>query len=145
MHFGDPVVQRQMLHFRIISDFGAEPFRRMAIGVDQCLAATQEEGVGAADRKRAGQRRLETHAVCLHPGIAVLGTPNHHSGQRLIGLAARDLHQVAEILVLAIGTGELSKGSGMHAAEISGVPGVSAPARLRRTFKELHRRTRLAR
>ena len=76
---------------RLVADGDAEGLGAAVVGVDQRLAAAEEEGIGAGDVQRARQRRLETHAVAAHPVTAGRRGADRQAGETLVGQAAGDL------------------------------------------------------
>ena len=88
----------------VVCDPDAQTLGGVVVRIDQRLASAEEEGVGPRDVQRAGHCGLESHTVPRHPSPAIRGGADDDAGQLLVGLATRDLDQVAPVLVLGIGT-----------------------------------------
>ena len=61
-------VDLQVHQPRVVADRDARRGEGPVVGVDERLAATEEEPVGARQAERAAQRRLPARAVLGHPG-----------------------------------------------------------------------------
>ena len=94
------VAQLEVLDLRIVGDRDAEVFRRAVVGVDERLAAAEEERVGPAQVQRARERRLEPHSVPGHPWPEVRGGADGEPGQGLVRLPAGDALQVVPEFLL---------------------------------------------
>ena len=110
----------------VVEDLDAERLGGAVVGVDQRLAAAEEERVGARDVQRAAERRLETHAVLRHPGAAGRRVADRHAREPLVGLPAGDLEEVLPVLLLGIGVGEHVGGRIVHRADVARVAAVAA-------------------
>src|SRR5436305_15343557 len=87
-------------------DLHAEILGAAVVGVDQRLAAAHEEGIGARQVQRAGERWLEAHAVLAHPGTTRRRGADGEPGEAFARIAARDLEQVLPELLFRIGLAE---------------------------------------
>src|SRR4029453_1717441 len=79
--------------FGVVADLYAELLGASVVGVDERLAAAQEERVGARHVQRSAERGLEAHAVCMHPLAAGRGEADRHPREPLVRLPARDREQ----------------------------------------------------
>ena len=79
-HYLGADLEREALagHGQLVHDVDAEPLGMGIERVQQRLAATEEEGVGAGQVERAGQRRLEHDAAALQEWQRLL---RHADGQ----------------------------------------------------------------
>jgi hypothetical protein len=130
---------------RVVADLHAERFGAAVIGVHERLAAAHEEGVGARDVQRAGQRRLKAHAMRLHPRTTGRRRADHEPRQRLVGDAAGHLQQVLPVFLFGIGADQHVLRRVVHAAQIAGVLRVAAAPFARGRFEQQHRSACFAR
>ena len=130
--------------WRVVPDLHAQRLGAAVVGVDQGLAAAHEEGVGARNVQRAGERRLEAHAVPRHPRSAGRRRADGETRQRLVGLAAGDLLQVLPELLFRVGVDQHVLWRIVHAAKVAGVLRVASAPLPRRRFQKNHRGPRLA-
>ncbi len=140
-----PVLHLDIDHLGVVGDLDTEAGRGRVVGVDERLAAAEEERVGAREVQRAAERRLEAHAVALHPGKVVHGTADGHAREALVGDPAGDLDEVLPVLLFRIGVDEDFQRRVVHAAHVARVPAVAAAKRHRRHFEHQHREARAAR
>ena len=132
----DPVVfHLKVRHRRFVKHADTQCLRRAVIGVHQTFPAAQEKGVGARQRKRAGQRWLEPDTMTFHPGQALLGTANGQARKVFVSLAVGHLHEIGEVFVFAVAVRQRPEWPIVHAAEIARVAGVSAAIGLRRSLQ----------
>ncbi len=61
------VVDGERGHRRVIEAGDAERLRAPVERVERAAPAAEEEGIGLAERERAAERRLEAHALLVHP------------------------------------------------------------------------------
>ena len=129
----------------VVADLHAERFGAAVVGIEQRLAAAQEEGVGAAQVQRARQRTLEAHAVPAHPAPAQRRFADREPCQCLVGDPAGDLEQVLPVLLFRIGLGQHVLRLIMHAAQVAGMHRVAAAPFARCRFQHQHAGAGLAR
>ena len=140
-----PSCSCEPLDRRVVADLHAKPLGAAVVGVDERLAAAHEERVGARRVQCTRQRRLEAHAVALHPRPAGRGGPDHEPRQALVGGAARHLEQVLPVLLFGIGIDQHILWRVVHAAQVARVLRVAAAPVARRGLEQQHRRARFAR
>ena len=129
----------------VVADLHAQVLRAAEVGIDQRLAAAQEERVGARQVQGAGQRILEAHAVLDHPRPAGRRVADRQPGELLVGDAAGDLQQVLPVLFFRIGLGQHVLRLVVHAAQVARVDRVAAAPFLRRGLEQQHAGTGFAR
>ena len=83
--------------------------RRAVVGVEQRLAAAEIERRRARQLQRAAERRLEAHALLLHPGIGAFGLADRHACEVLVGLPAGDAQQILPVFLLRVGSRSSSR------------------------------------
>ena len=100
-------VDLERVHRRVVADLHAQRRGAAVVRVDERLAAAHEERVRAAQVQRARQRRLEAHAVPVHPRAARAPTSRMtRRASRSSVAPARDLEQVLPELLLRVGVGQ---------------------------------------
>jgi hypothetical protein len=133
-----PVLDLQPGHLGVVDGVDAQPRGGDVIGVHQRLAAAAEEGVGAVQRQRAADRRLEPGPVGMHPGGGLGRFLDGDPRQPRVGLAGNDAHQVVEIFLDLIAPGQHLGRRRMGGAQIAGVARVAAAQRLGRRLGDQH-------
>jgi hypothetical protein len=134
----DALAQAQAAHLGLVAHLHAQRLRAAVVGIDERLAAPQEEGIGAAQVQGARERLLEAHPVAAHPVAAARGIADGDPGHRLVGEPAGDLEQVLPVLLLGVGLGEHILRRLVHAAQVAGVHGVAAAPLAGRRLQQQH-------
>ena len=92
----------QIRHFSVIEHFDAELLRGSVISVDERLASSEEEGVGAGKVKRAAHGGLKMDALFHHPIPDVIGVPDNQAGHGFYGIPLGHAHQVVETFLFRV-------------------------------------------
>ncbi len=138
-------VELDSVYWRVVADLHAQCLRTAEVGVDEGLAAAHEKCVGARDMQRAGERRLEMHAMAAHPVAACRRFADREACERFVGQTTGDLEQVLPVLFFRIGFNKYILRRIVHAAQIAGVLRITAAPFARCCFEQQYRCTRLAR
>ena len=104
--------------------------------VERAAPAAEEEGVGLAQVERAAERRLEAHALLVHPRQQLGRARDRHVGQQLVGLAAGDAVEIVEEFGLVVRPGHGRRRAIMDEAQIAGVAGVAAAVEFGRRLND---------
>jgi hypothetical protein len=94
--------------------------------------------------QRSAERRLEAHAMRLHPRQMALGLADGHAREPLVGEASGHLEEVLPVFLLGIGIGEHVERPGMHGAHVARVPAVAAAERSWSGLHDQHRESQPA-
>ncbi len=95
--------------------------------------------------ERASQRRLEAHAVLLHPRDMLLGLADRHAREALVGEAAGHLEEVVPVLLFRVRARQDIEGPVVHGAHVARVPAVAAAEMDRGGLDDEDREARAAR
>ena len=133
-----------MPYLGIVQHLYAQLFGGAVHGVQQRLAAAEEEGIGARERQRARERGLEGDAAFGEEPRRVLAGADAHARQPFIGLAAGDAQQVVPVFVFQVFPGQHTGRLLMQGAEVARVAGIPPTQALRRVFQQQHGSAELA-
>ena len=134
----------QVVHSGVIFDFHAKLFSAGIVGVDERLAAAEEEAVGARKMKGTTHGGLEVHALLHHPVTHVVGTADNDAGHGFDRVALGHAQKVLIALFFGVGAGQKAVGRRMDVPDVTRVAAVAPAEMLGRRFQHKHTRAFLA-
>ena len=125
-------------HRRVVNAGHAQRLGAPIERVERAASAAEEERIGLAQAQRTAERRLEAHALFVHPAEQFGRARHRQLGECRVGLAAGDPIEIAEEFGFGVRPGHGRCAAVVGEAQVAGVAGVAAAIKGRRAFDHDH-------